>query len=294
MDTSSAPWDGTGPTSGAGSAERAGGSARTATPGDRWRQVVVAVSAVLAVVGSAIGSGAFGGTQVQESSGGALAADATLIAPAGPAFSIWSVIYAGLVVLAVQQALPRAATDPRHRATGWWVAASMLLNAAWILAVQAGLLGLSVVVIAALLAVLSVVLVRYLRVPAATRAAQVVTEATIGLYLGWVSVATLANVTAVLVSAEVGELGLGATAWSVVVLAAAAALAVAYAVVAAGRPLLALAVGAAMCWGLAWIAVARSTGGPIDSVTATAAGVAAAVAILAPVVTVLRARRRTA
>src|SRR5688500_13406739 len=66
-------------------------TATTSTTGnDLARQLTVAISAVLAVVGSFIGSGAAGGTPIQEAAGGALAADATLIAPGSGAFSIWT------------------------------------------------------------------------------------------------------------------------------------------------------------------------------------------------------------
>ena len=76
-------------------------TAGTATRGgDLARQLTVAVSAVLAVIGSFIGSGAAGGTPVQDAAGGALAADATLIAPGSGAFSIWSLIYFGLLAYA--------------------------------------------------------------------------------------------------------------------------------------------------------------------------------------------------
>ena len=64
---------------------------------DSLRESFVTVSAVLAIVGSFMGSGAAGGMQIENASGGALSADATPIAPGGPAFSIWTVIYLGLV-----------------------------------------------------------------------------------------------------------------------------------------------------------------------------------------------------
>lgn len=261
------------------------------TSSDRVRQVVVVVGALLAMAGAALGSGAFGGQQVEDAAGGALSADATPLAPDSPAFRIWSVIYLGLLAYAVYQALPGNGARPRLRATGWWVLASMILNAAWIGVVQQGWVVGSVVVIATLLAVLAVLLVRLVRTPPESAAQAVVTDGTIGLYLGWVSVATLANIAATLVVLDVGGLGLGATAWSVVVLTLAAALAVTYAVFARTRPVLAVAIGLAMAWGLAWIAVGRTSGSPQDPVVAGAAAAAAAVAIAAPVVTTLVARR---
>ena len=48
---------------------------------DIIRQVTVAASAGFALIGAFVGSGAAGGTPIQNAAGGALAADATLIAP---------------------------------------------------------------------------------------------------------------------------------------------------------------------------------------------------------------------
>ncbi|MEG3614497.1 MULTISPECIES: tryptophan-rich sensory protein [Isoptericola] len=262
-----------------------------ATARDRVRQVVVAVGALLAILGAAVGSGAFGGQPIQDAAGGALSAEATVVAPDNPAFSIWSVIYTGLVLFAVVQALPGRGADARLRSVSWWILASMLLNAAWIGVVQAGWLWASVAVIAVLVAVLSLVLVRLVRTPAPRVLDAVVTDVTVGLYLGWVSVATLANTTAALTAADVGELGLGASGWGAVLAAVAAVLALAMARYGAARPAVVVPVGLAMGWGLAWIAVGRTEGPLTDSVVAVAAGVAAAVAAVGPVVISLLRRR---
>lgn len=265
---------------------------QSTTSSDRVRQVTVLLGAVVAIGGAAVGSGAFGGQPIADAADGALSATATPLAPDGPAFSIWSLIYLGLAVFAVVQALPRHGADPRLRAVSWWVLGSMLLNALWIGVVQAAALAASVLVILVLLAVLSLLLVRLTRIDHTRRVASIVTDVTIGLYLGWVSVATLANIAAFLADAEVGELGLGATGWSVVVLALAAALAVAYAVFGRRRPTVVVPVGLAMAWGLGWIAVGRSDGPLVDDTVAVAAAIAAGVALLAPVATSLVGRLR--
>ena len=260
------------------------------TSRDRVRQVTVLVGAAVAIVGATIGSGAFGGQPIAEAAGGALSATATPVAPDSPAFSIWSVIYTGLVVFAIVQALPRYAADLRLRAIAWWVLASMLLNALWIASVQAGSVGGSVVVIVVLLAVLATMYVKLLRTPRTATLPSVVTDVTVGLYTGWVSVATLANTAAFLADTEVGELGLGATGWSVVLVCAAALLAIAYGAYGRRLPTLVVPVGLAMAWGLMWIGLGRTNGPLVDGTVATAAFVAAGVAFLAPVVASLTAR----
>lgn len=259
---------------------------------DRLRVAGVAVSAITAVAVSFLGSGAVVGTPISEVAGGALSADATAVAPGGPAFSIWSVIYLGLLALAVWQALPAHHADPRQRTLGRWIAASMLLNAAWILVVQLELLAVSVAVIAALLAVLVRIFLGLTRTAPSSRLEGVVVDGTMFLYLGWVAVATVANTAAALRAAEVDPFALGADTWAVLVLVVVAAVSVLLAVAGHGR----LAVATAMAWGLVWIAVARSGyTGFTSTPAAVAAGGAAAVALLSAVGVRLRtetARRR--
>lgn len=265
-------------------------AAPTRTVRDAVRQVVVLVGALLATFAGFWGSGAGGGRSQQEVGDGALAADATPVAPGEPAFGIWSVIYLGLVAYAVWQALPAQRDDARQRRTGWLVLASMVLNAAWIGVVQADLLALSVVVIVVLLAVLLVAVARLGERGPSGPVEAVVVDGTVGLYLGWVTVATVANAFAVAVAAGVDATSAGAEAWAVVGLAAAGAAGVGYALWTRGQP----AIGAAIAWGLTWVVVARTTGEPRSGPAAAAAGVAAAVVVAVTLVARLRRADRAA
>ncbi|MGB7423895.1 MAG: tryptophan-rich sensory protein [Ornithinimicrobium sp.] len=249
-----------------------------ATPQDRIRQVGVSAAEIFCVVGTLYGVGVLG-TRVEESSGGALAADATRLAPAGPAFSIWSVIYLGLAAYTVWQWLPSQSARSLHRRIGWWVAASMVLNATWLLVTQQGWIWLSVVVILVLALVLGLLLKRLTPRPRPRVVERVAVDGTFGLYLGWVAVATCANVTAALVSSGVEPGPVWGDLAAVLVLAVVAGLGVLFARVLGGR----YAVAAAMAWGLAWIAVARVTDEPESIVTAIAAGIVALLVLAAPV-----------
>jgi hypothetical protein len=253
-------------------------------PRDVLRQVTVLASAVIAIVGSFIGSGAAGGTPIQDAAGGALAADATPIAPGGPAFAVWTVIYAGLIAYAIWQLLPAQRNAPRQRTLGYPIAASLLLNAAWILSVQFGLLGLSVPVIIALLAVLAWTFLLTLRSRPRNVVEAIVADGTVGLYLGWVCVATAANITAWLVAIGFRGAGVPRDVWAVAIIVVAGAVGVLLAVRGRGR----LAPAASLCWGLAWVAVARFTGDLRSTPTAIAA-LAAVVVVIAITVT-LRVR----
>ncbi len=251
-----------------------------ATPSDRVRQIAVVVGTAIALVGAFLGSGAAGGTPVQDAADGAFASDATLLAPAGPAFAIWSVIYLGLVGYAVYQALPGQASRTLHRSAGWWILLSTLFNGAWILVVQAGLVGLSLAVIAILLVVLVIVAAVLRLHPSEGWADTVLVHGTMGLYLGWVTIATVANVTALLVRAGFSGLGLSPDAWGVAVLVVAGLISVALAVWNRGR----LTPALATAWGVFWIGVARSTGDPASGTVAVTAYVVAAVILVAAVV----------
>lgn len=242
----------------------------TPTRADQVRRLAVVAAELFCVIGTLVGIGVLG-TRVEETSGGALSAEATLLAPAGPAFSIWTPIYLGLAAYTIWQLVPRNATSERTRATGWLAAASMVLNATWLLVTQQGWIWVSVLVIAALAAVLGVLVTRLAATPPRTTLETVVVDGTFGAYLGWVTVATCANVTAALVESGVD---LGATAnqlAAVVVVLVALGLGVLLAWRLGGR----WAVAGAMAWGLGWITIGRLTGGPLSTVTAVTAAVAA-------------------
>ena len=243
---------------------------------DVVRQITVAASATFALIGAFVGSGAYGGTPVEEVAGGALSADATVIAPAGAAFTIWSIIYFGLVAYAVWQMLPKQTRTELHRRVGYWVAASLVLNAAWILSIQFLLL---IVLIRAYLITVEL--------PAAGAIDTIITDGTIGLYLGWVCVATAANIAAWLTAIGFTGFGISQDVWGVAVVFVAGAVGIALA--ARGRAHFAPSLS--LSWGLAWVAVGRLTGDLISQPTAVAA-IVALVAVLASAAVFTAARLR--
>ncbi|NUL46516.1 tryptophan-rich sensory protein [Cellulosimicrobium funkei] len=250
--------------------------------------LLVLASGIVATAGAFLGSGVLGGTPIAEAAGGWLGADSTPLAPASGAFRIWSLIYLGLLAYSVWQVLPAQRRSGRQRALRLWAVAAMLLNAAWIWSVQLGWLEASLLVIAVLLAVLCRILVLLVRTGPGGRVDAVVTDGTFGLYLGWVTIATVANVSAVLGAAGVDGFGLPVPVVASVVLAVAALIGVATAWRSGGR----LAPALALAWGLAWITVGRLDGGLESTGTAVAAGIAAAVVLVAAVVFRQRAVRR--
>lgn len=233
------------------------------------------------LVAAMVGTGLFGGTSVQELQDGALAADGSYLAPAGPAFSIWTVIYLGLIAYAVWQALPGRAADPRQRALGWGIALTEVLNGLWLVAAQFTVLPVTVLAIVLLLVALAIVFRRAVANGPRGRVEAVLVDSVIGLHLGWVTLATVANVAAWLTQLAPRDWEAGAEVWGLVVLVVVALVGCGIGWASGGR----LAPAAALVWGLAWLAVGRLAAEPHSIVLGVAAIV---VAVLIGVVTVIR------
>jgi len=114
--------------------------------------------------------------------------------PAGYVFSIWGVIYIGLIGFGIYQALPGQRDNPRLLRLGPWFAISNLLNTAWIFLWQYGYFTLTLFVMLGLLASLLVVYQRLAvsKKPESLRETWLV-NVPFSIYLGWISVATIAN-----------------------------------------------------------------------------------------------------
>jgi len=129
-----------------------------------------------------------------------------LFVPAGVTFSIWGVIYLALLAWGVAQFLPSHREVARRIAPLF--ALSSGLNAGWLFAWHFQHLFLSVAMMGSLLGVL-------LRINLLLRGGErVLPRAAFGIYLGWICVATIANVTALLVGWEWSGAGLPDPVWA--------------------------------------------------------------------------------
>jgi hypothetical protein len=141
--------------------------------------------------------------------------------PAGYVFSIWGLIYIGLIAYGIYQALPTQRENPRLRATGWWVALGGLANSAWIFLWHYNQFPLTLVAMLTLLATLIVVYIRlginrFKVLPGETWAVRV----PFSIYLGWITVATIANISDVLDYLKWNRFGVSDITWMVIVLGA--------------------------------------------------------------------------
>ncbi|WP_144794359.1 tryptophan-rich sensory protein [Microbacterium paludicola] len=250
------------------------------------RQVSVIAAASFMLISSVAVGGAFGGEGVADQQDGALTDQSTYLAPSGPAFAIWSVIYLGLIAYTIWQALPAQRHDDRQRATGWWVALSMVLNGLWLVAASFGPLWSTVLVIVLLLIVLARVIVLLGRSSARGWVERTVVDGANGLHFGWVTIATVVNITALLTDVAPEEWGQQADLWGILVLAAVLVITVSSAW-ATGR----IAPALASAWGLAWVAIGRLADEPRSTPIAVAAIIVAVILLIAAVISSVRRLR---
>lgn len=145
--------------------------------------------------------------------------------PAGYVFSIWSIIYLGLIAYAIYQALPGQRANPRLRAIAWPFVLSCVANSGWIFAWHYGLYPLSLLIMLALLGSLITLYARlYPTYPVVAVAERWTTHIPFRIYLGWVTVATIANTTIVLYNAGWQGALLTAETWAALLIVIATAI----------------------------------------------------------------------
>ncbi|WP_317046735.1 TspO/MBR family protein [Spirosoma pollinicola] len=158
----------------------------------------------------------------------------TLITPAGYAFSIWGIIFLGLLAFAIYQGLGSQRTNPRFRAIGWWVVVNACGNAIWSPLFNNERIGLALLVILVMLFSLVVIEQRLLQrgavplietdpditlaeAPASTRETWLA-RIPFSIYFGWLTVATILNVTVFLKATDFSLLGLSEQTWAMAML----------------------------------------------------------------------------
>jgi len=204
--------------------------------------------------------------------------------PAGYVFSIWGLIYLALVAFAIYQALPAQRGNPLLNRIGYLYALSCVANSAWILLWHYEKFAWTLVVMVVLL--LSLIAI-YVRVGIGRRRVSNVdkwfVQIPFSIYLGWITVATVANVTALLSALQWDGWGLDPQAWAVIMIIASAAIASAVGITRGDIGYVLVVV-----WALVGIAVKHSDTPPV----AITAGLMAAVVALTLLIGVPRTRAR--
>jgi benzodiazapine receptor len=183
---------------------------------DTWRQIANILSVVLALTVNILASTLpLNGQNTGEISD----RFQVFFVPAGYVFAIWGVIYIGWIAFAIYQALPAQKESPRLRKLGYLFALSGLLNAAWLFCWHYNQFGLSVLV---MLGLLGLLIASYLRLDVGRTpvgaAEKWSVDVPFSTYLGWISVAAIANVTDWLYFVNWNGFGIAPEVWAVIML----------------------------------------------------------------------------
>ena len=146
--------------------------------------------------------------------------------PAGYVFSIWGLIYLALIGYSIYQVLPSQRENPRLRRTGWLYVLSCLANIAWLFLWHYEFFELTVVAMAGLLLLLIAIYLALGTGRTRVSAAETwLVRVPFSIYLGWITVATIANVSQMLFVLGWGGWGIAPTVWTIIMLAAAVVIA---------------------------------------------------------------------
>jgi hypothetical protein len=144
--------------------------------------------------------------------------------PAGLTFSIWGIIYILWVVFAIYQARDMFKKDeipmPFLSQITWLFILSGIANSAWIFLWHYEYVGLSLLVMILLLACLLAIYIR-LKIGKTNVSfkEKLCVHVPFSVYLGWISVATIANVTAFLISIQWDGFGIDQLTWTILIIA---------------------------------------------------------------------------
>jgi len=245
----------------------------------KWMNVLAFVLTV-AVNSLAGGTTLLGGKLTAEISD----ANPTLVTPAGYVFSIWGIIYVLLGIFVVFQALRSQAGKDFHGRVGWFFVVSSLLNVVWLFLWQFEYLSLSVVVMFLLLATLIAAYVRLdIGKSKAALSEKLAVHVPFSVYLGWITIATIADVSVTLVSGNWDGFGISQETWAILIIVI--ALLITLLVIATRKD---VTYGLVIVWALLGISVKQSANQNIVMTTQ----VTAVVVVIALFVSILVSRLR--
>jgi len=195
-----------------------------------------------------------------------------LFVPAGYVFSIWGLIYLALIAFAIYTLTPKGKQNEDIDEIAWWFTAANLFNTAWILLWHYLQFTLTLIPIFGLLiSLVAIYLILGVGKRQRTWTEKLLIEVPFGIYLGWATVAVVANVTQVLYF--IGWRGgpFSEPVWAVIMLAIAAILGV---LMILWRKEIAYPL--VLTWAFIGIWVAQADT-PVVAITALALGIALAV-----------------
>lgn len=198
-----------------------------------------------------------------------------LIIPANYAFAIWGLIYLGLLGFGIFQLLPAQRQNSRLQHVRPLLILACVAQAVWVFFFLSEQFWLSVV---AMLGILLPLIALYLRLEVGlhpvSRDERWLVQIPFGIYLGWISVATIVNIASALHDQSWNGWGISAERWTLLMIVVAAILG---AVLTTQRREFAFPL--VIVWALVAIAV-RQSNFPLIVITATAMAIALAALVL--------------
>lgn len=139
--------------------------------------------------------------------------------PEGYVFSIWSLIYIALIGYAVYQLLPSSQKNEKLHSIAWLFVVNALANAGWIVLWHNEMVvwsvALMLVILVTLIAIYQKLGIGQQKV---TRAEYWLTHFPFSLYLGWISVATIANIAGALYVLQWSGWGVAPQIWATIMI----------------------------------------------------------------------------
>jgi hypothetical protein len=240
---------------------------------DRLRQIATVVTFVVTVIVNGLANA----LPINGQQTGAISDRfEVLVIPAGYVFSIWGLIYLLLAAFTLDQLRPSRAADVTLRRLGYLPALTGLLNTTWLLLFQYEQFILTVPVMIALL----LTLIRINAITFADRSrlegvARWTVRLPFSVYLGWITVATIANIAQTLDAIGFDGLGVEPTLIAATVLIVGMAIALTFVLRAAD-----VAYGAVIVWAYIGIAVKEADSPLVPWVAAVGAVAVAGLVVL--------------
>ncbi len=149
----------------------------------------------------------------------------SLFTPAGFTFSIWGVIYLALLLFVIYQALPSQRNNETIAGISRLFQINCVANASWIVAWHYDLLNISLLIMLVLLVTLIFIYRALLgAVEQASITQHLLLHLPFSLYTGWITLATIANISTVQTGNGWDNIGLTAVSWTLLKLALAGAI----------------------------------------------------------------------
>ncbi len=148
----------------------------------------------------------------------------TLFTPAGYAFSIWSLIYLTLIIYALYQAFRASEEKKIYDKIAAPLIINCIANGLWLLAFQYEYFGLSVLIMLVILGTLMIINTKLSETDEISGKEKTWVRLPFSVYLGWISVATIVNISVFLTSAGWNGWGINEATWVLIMLVVVAVL----------------------------------------------------------------------